>query len=124
MNVRRGDVVLIDFPYPSGIGSKVRPALVVQNDRDNQRLVNTILVQITSVTHRALEPTQLLIELNSDAGIVSGLRQDSVINCANFLTVARFKILRHLGSLPEALMLQVNRGLNAALEIPSQTHSP
>lgn len=124
MNVRRGDVVLIDFPYPSGTGSKVRPALVVQNDRDNQRLINTILVQITSVTHRALEPTQLSIELTSDAGIVSGLRQDSVINCANFLTVARTKILRHLGSLPEASMNRINQCLTAALELPSLPYSP
>jgi mRNA-degrading endonuclease toxin of MazEF toxin-antitoxin module len=49
-------------PTPQG-GAKVRPALVVQNDRDNQRLVNTIVVQITSVTRRALAPTQLLIAL-------------------------------------------------------------
>jgi mRNA interferase MazF len=53
MNVQRGDVVLVDYPYAGGAASKVRPALVVQNDRDNQRLVNTIVVQITSVTRRA-----------------------------------------------------------------------
>jgi mRNA interferase MazF len=53
MNVQRGAVVLVDFPYPSGTGSKVRPALVVQNDRDNTRLLNTIVVQITGTTHRA-----------------------------------------------------------------------
>jgi mRNA-degrading endonuclease toxin of MazEF toxin-antitoxin module len=41
MNVLRGDVVLLDYPYAGG-GAKVRPALVIQNDRDNQRLVNTI----------------------------------------------------------------------------------
>ena len=42
MKIQRGDVVLVDFPYPSGTGSKVRPALVIQNDKDNARLVNTI----------------------------------------------------------------------------------
>jgi mRNA-degrading endonuclease toxin of MazEF toxin-antitoxin module len=41
MNVRRGEVVLVDFPYGGG-GSKVRPALVIQNDRDNVRLLNTM----------------------------------------------------------------------------------
>jgi len=29
MNVQRGDVVLIDYPYAAGGGAKVRPALVV-----------------------------------------------------------------------------------------------
>jgi len=61
MNVQRGDVVLVDYPYAAGSRTKVRPVLVIQNDRDNQRLLNTIVAQITSVTRRALEPTQLLI---------------------------------------------------------------
>ena len=43
MNVQRGDIVLVDYPYASGTGAKVRPVLVVQNNRDNQRLLNTTL---------------------------------------------------------------------------------
>ena len=80
MNVQRGDVVLIDYPYAAGGGTKVRPVLVIQNDRDNQRLLNTIVAQITSVTRRALEPTQLLIEMGTPEGQRSGLRQNSVVN--------------------------------------------
>jgi mRNA-degrading endonuclease toxin of MazEF toxin-antitoxin module len=38
MNVRRGDVVLADLPYSDRTGSKKRPALVVQCDRNNQCL--------------------------------------------------------------------------------------
>jgi len=68
MNVQRGDVVLVDYPYAAGRGAKVRPVLVIQNDRDNQRLLNTIVAQITSVTRRALEPTQVLIELATPEG--------------------------------------------------------
>ena len=72
MNVQRGDVVLLDYPYSSGGGAKVRPASVVQNDRDNQRLTYTIVVQITSVTRRVLEPTQVLVELSAVEGQLSG----------------------------------------------------
>ena len=32
MNVQRGDVVLVDYPYAAGGGTKVRPVLVIQND--------------------------------------------------------------------------------------------
>lgn len=117
MNVQRGDVVLVDYPYAAGGGSKVRPALVIQNDRDNQRLVNTIVVQITSVTRRALEPTQLLIELAAPAGRQSGLRQDSVVNCVNLLTLDKTKVLRTLGSLPTSSMQEVSDCLKAALEL-------
>jgi mRNA-degrading endonuclease toxin of MazEF toxin-antitoxin module len=41
MNVHRGDIVLVDYPYGAAGGSKVRPVLVVQSDLDNQRLLNT-----------------------------------------------------------------------------------
>ena len=118
MNVQRGDVVLVDYPYAAGGGTKVRPVLVIQNDRDNERLLNTIVAQITSVTRRSLEPTQLLIEIATPEGQQSGLRQNSVVNCVNLLTLDKGKVLRKLGSLPDALMQQVNTCLKAALELP------
>lgn len=117
MNIQRGDVVLLDYLYASGSGAKVRPALVVQNDRDNQRLTNTIVVQITSATYRALEPTQLLVEVSTPEGQLSGLRQDSVVNCVNIVTLEKTKILRRLGALPDSLLQQVNACLMAALEL-------
>ncbi len=118
MNVQRGDVVLVDFPYTQGSGSKVRPALVVQNNRDNVRLVNTIVCQITGRTHRALEATQVLIDLNTPDGQQSGLRFDSVVNCVNLVTLDKTKILRHIGKLSNVLLRQVNDALKEALELP------
>ena len=38
MNIRRGEIVLADLPYSDRTGAKKRPALVVQCDRNNQRL--------------------------------------------------------------------------------------
>jgi len=98
MIVHRGDVVLIDYPYAAGSRTKVRPVLVIRNDRDNQRLLNTIVAQIISVTRRALEPTQVLIDLATSEGQQSGLRQDSVVNCVNVLTLDKGMILRKLGT--------------------------
>lgn len=54
MNIQRGDIVLVDYPYTSSNETKVRPVLIIQNDHDNQRLKNTIVVQITSLTQRSL----------------------------------------------------------------------
>ena len=59
MTVNRGDVVLVDYPFTTG-GAKVRPALVVQNDRDNARMTNTIVAQISGNTARVNEATQHL----------------------------------------------------------------
>jgi mRNA-degrading endonuclease toxin of MazEF toxin-antitoxin module len=48
MSVVRGDVVLAWFPFASGAGGKRWPCVVVQNDEDNRRLANTMVVQITT----------------------------------------------------------------------------
>ena len=69
MKVRRGEVVLVDFPYSDQTGSKVRPALVVQADAWNQRLEDTILALITSSRHRRVgAATQLSIRLPLQRG--------------------------------------------------------
>ena len=117
MNVQRGDVVLVDFPYASRGGSKVRPVLIVQNDRDNVRLTNTITVQITSVTRRALEPKQMLIDIATPEGKLAGLRQDSVVNCVNIYTLAKADVLRKLGVLSPALLQQVDDCLRETLDL-------
>ena len=118
MTVHRGDVVLVNYPFASGTGSKVRPALVVQCDRNNRRLDNTIVAQITSRTRFARsEPTQFLIELNSPAGQQSGWLNDSAISCENLYTVRQDSVTRKIGCLPAETMQRVNECLRASLEI-------
>jgi mRNA interferase MazF len=117
MNIQRGDIVLVDYPYTSSSETKVRPVLVIQNDRDNQRLKNTIVIQITSQIQRSIEPTQLLIKMATHEGQESGLRQDSVINCVNLLTLSKDKILRKLGRLTTPMLQKVNDSLRTALEL-------
>ncbi len=111
MKVTRGQVVLVDFPFAGGGPSKVRPALVLQNDRDNARLTNSIVAMISSQTRRAAEATQVLIQVATSDGAKSGLRVDSVIVCSNLFTVEQSKILRTLGELTPSLMSEVNAAL-------------
>ncbi|MDX1947139.1 MAG: type II toxin-antitoxin system PemK/MazF family toxin [Pirellulaceae bacterium] len=85
MKVSRGDIVLVDYPFSDGTGSKVRPALVVQTDSLNHRIDDTILAAISRSTHRA-SATQLFIDLTTPDGLATGLRQSSMIQCENLLT--------------------------------------
>jgi len=108
MALQRGDVVLVQYPYSSGTGSKLRPALVVQPDHNNQRLSNVILAPITTTTHRHGEPTQYLIDVSTPEGQAAGLRHTSVVSCENLSTIAQTLVRRRLGHLPDAAMLTVN----------------
>jgi mRNA interferase MazF len=105
--MKRGDVVLLDYPYANGSGSKVRPVLIVQNDRDNQRLTNTIVALITKNVSRVHEPTQLLIDVTTLEGQQSGLNQASAVTCGNLFTVAQTKVRRIVGSLSPAMMTRI-----------------
>ena len=72
--VQRGDVLLFPVSFVTGAGIKKRPVVVVQNDDLNQRLQSTVVAIITSTTKRAsAEPTQLMIEVASPDGQLTGL---------------------------------------------------
>ncbi|MGH8069599.1 MAG: type II toxin-antitoxin system PemK/MazF family toxin [Candidatus Entotheonellia bacterium] len=119
MKVRRGEVVLVDFPYSDHTGSKVRPALVVQADAWNQRLDDTILALITSSRHRGVgAATQLSIGITTTEGQQTGLRLNSVIQCENLLKYDQALILRVLGRLSAIVMEQMDICPKAALGIP------
>ena len=110
--------MLLDWPFSSGQGAKVRPALVILNDQDNLRLVTTIVAMITSRTSRAAKvPTQLLIDLGTPDGKQSGLLMNSVVNCVNLFSVEQSKVLRVLGHLSPGQMTQIDDCLKAALAI-------
>ena len=80
MRVERGDVVMVDFPFGEGRGSKLRPAVVVQCDTDNRRLGTIIVAMITKQTALAgREPRHILIDVATDAGKASGLWLQSVV---------------------------------------------
>jgi mRNA interferase MazF len=105
------------FPFAAGGTVKIRPALVVQNDEDNRRLANTIVVMITGQTKRALQPTQLFINLATPDGALSGLQKSSVVNCAHLVTVEKKRIRQAVGRLPGPLMEQIGGCLKAALAL-------
>jgi mRNA-degrading endonuclease toxin of MazEF toxin-antitoxin module len=115
MNVRRGDVVLVLYPFAAGMGSSRRPALVMQNDADNTRLHNTMVAQITTNLRRVAEPTHLLLAQGTAEGQQAGLLHDSVVSCINLATVYEDRIDRVIGHLPDAVMRRIDACLKVAL---------
>ncbi len=117
MNLHRGDVVLALYPFSSGAGASRRPAVVIQNDRDNARMRNTIISQITTNLQRAAEPTHLSVAAASREGREMGLLHDSVISCNNVATVREDRIDRVIGRVPDALLARLDDCLRAALSL-------
>jgi mRNA interferase MazF len=113
---RRGDVVIVQFPYTDGHHGKKRPALVIQCDRNNARLRNTIVAMITGNVSRAdREPTQVLLDPGKPSGQGSGLQGPSAVKCENLFTIGQHDILRRIGHLPKAAMSRVSACLKESL---------
>lgn len=118
---RKGDVVLVSFPYTTDDGqtqTKRRPAIIISNDGNNARLDDVLLVPLTSNTSRATrEPTQVVIAMNSPEGQAGGLRLDSVIDCTVIATIPKTLLVNKIGALPQATMERVDQCLMIAMSI-------
>lgn len=114
---RRGDVVLIAFPFiaQGQTERKRRPALVVQSDRYNRRRAAVVVAAITGATPRQMLPCKVPVTQQSPQGRQAGLRLDSVIDCQTIATVPREEIVARLGTLPPELMRRVDEALKDAL---------
>jgi mRNA interferase MazF len=115
--MKRGDVVIVEFPYVDGAHGKKRPALVVQNDHENRLLTNTIVAMISGNIRHAGEPSQVLVEPSQPEGVSSGLHGSSVVKCCNLYTVRQRDVQRTIGQLSVQLMGAVNKALKAALDV-------
>jgi mRNA interferase MazF len=115
MNARRGNVVRVDWPYSDRTGSKVRPAVVVQDDSYNRLITDTVLVLI-SRTHRAVGVTE--VEVDPAVETQSGLRYRSVVSCTNLLTIDQGLIVQTIGYLSAATMQRIDVCIKKALGLP------
>ncbi|MBN8628346.1 MAG: type II toxin-antitoxin system PemK/MazF family toxin [Planctomycetes bacterium] len=115
---RRGDVVIIEFPFVDGGRGKNRPALVVQADLNNRRLQNTIVAMISGNVRLAGHvASQVLVDPQSVGGRSSGLHGTSVVKCENIYTVRQQDILQTIGRSSTELMTEVNVCLKASLDL-------
>lgn len=112
MSVKRGDVVRVDWPFSDRTGSKVRPAVVVQDDVYNGRLADTVLV-LFSRTLRAPGATE--VEIDPTIEPQAGLRYKSVVSCTNLLTIDQGFVAQTLGHLSVSTMQQIDDCLKTTL---------
>ncbi len=117
MKVHRGDVLIAFIPNADGSPAKIRPVLVVQSDVYNVRISNLIVAAITTNLKNARDSASLLIDVNTPDGVATGLRKNSVVSCINLTTISSSFVAKKIGRLSDALMLQPDDCLKAALEL-------
>ncbi len=96
---------------------KLRPAVIVQCDKNNLRLNDVILIPLTSKTKEKLEETHTFISKNSPEGIKAGIRLDSVIKAETILTLPKSLISKKIGHLPSSVIKKVNKCLAFSIQL-------
>ena len=113
--MKRGEVILCKFPHSSSVPAKVRPALVVQSDYDNDRIVNLLVAGITGNLLNSGDPAHFVIDRSTPEGRQSGLKHNSLVSCINLAVIPPRNVDRKIGRLSEGAMKQVDHCLKHAL---------
>src|SRR5438067_1797153 len=101
---KRGDVVLVPFPFTDLSSSKQRPALVISGDSLNTTRDDLLLAAITSHVPAKLEPDQFPIPA-SDLG-TCGLPKSSIVRLSKLVALHRQLVIKRIGSLPAHTLAQ------------------
>lgn len=108
---RRGEVWLVNFNPGRGSEQKgIRPALVIQNDTGNTYAATTIVAALTTT----IKEFPVTVVLPAGDG---GLKQKSMINLAQILTIDRRRLQKRLGSLGEPTMQRVDEAIRVSLDV-------
>ena len=115
VDVRRGEVYLLDTTPYGGRLSKRRPVLVVQNDIGNRFSPTLIVAAITEYSKaKAGFPVSVTV-LAGEAG----LEKDSLVNTAQVRTIDRCRVIgRPLGRLSVDTVERLDGALRLSLALP------
>lgn len=95
INYKKYDIVMVDFGENS-IGSeqkRIRPALIVQNDKGNFFSSCTIVIPLSHVKKGLHIPTHTLIKKDE----INGLKVDSVLIGEQIRVISEQRIISKLG---------------------------
>ena len=116
--MKRGDVILVRFPHPSGQRGKKRPAVVVQSD-DYASTVSTVVVaEVTKNLTMRNDPACLFIDVSTPEGKATGLLIDSIVSSLVLDTVYTDTVARVLGKLSPPLLQKLDDRLKVGLGLP------
>jgi mRNA interferase MazF len=93
--LKRGDVVLVPFPFTDLTTEKLRPAVIISVDPQR---IDVIIAFISSVVSpRRLSETDYVLHQEDADFVKTGLKKTSTFRMRKLLTIERSRIIRRLG---------------------------
>ena len=105
--MKKGDLVLIPFPFTDLTGAKNRPALILI-ERELDITVSFITTQIN---------WQDEFDLPIEPSVENGIKKNSLIRLSKMTTLSKELVIGRLGSLTEVQVSEVNQQLIKLLKL-------
>ncbi len=105
--MKKGDVVLIKFPFTDLTGNKLRPALVLFDSADD-----VVVSFITTVF-----PERFIGDVTLIKSEQNGLKKDSILRLSKLATLSKNLLAGRLGVVSQEELKAVNRGLRDIFQI-------
>ncbi len=110
--MKKGDIVLLSFPFTDLKGKKVRPDLII--------VVSELDVIVAFITTQLKWQSQFDMKLESDN--LNGLKKTSLLRLSKITTLDKDLILGKLGELNQDSLHQINNNLINLLQLKKQYH--
>jgi mRNA interferase MazF len=105
--MKKGDIIFVPFPFTDLSGTKLRPAVVLINSRQD--------VVVAFITSQLKWKTETTIPIKSSE--INGLKSDSFVRLDKITTLDKEIVVGRLGSLTEAEVEKMNKELIKILNI-------
>lgn len=105
-NIKRGNIYLVDLnPIVGAEIGKVRPAIVISNDINNNYSDTISIIPVTSSIGK-IYPFEVLIPSN-----VFGLDKDSKAKVSQIRTVDKKRVIKEIGVLTKELIKEIEKAI-------------
>jgi mRNA interferase MazF len=104
-NFKRGDIILVHFPFTDLSSTKQRPALVVSSDALNAVSEDVLVVAISSQVPARLAAEEFLIPSGDLAAC--GLPKPSILRLAKLASLHRQLVIKRIGFMPEPVLRRI-----------------
>jgi mRNA interferase MazF len=105
IDFKRGDVILVPFPFTDLSNAKQRPALVLSSNALNAVSEDVLVVAITSQVPAKLTAEDFMISPNHLAAC--GLPKPSIVRLAKLASLHRQIVVKRIGSMPEPALGEI-----------------
>ena len=114
MGLKKGDIVVVNFPFDTFKRSKKRPAIVIWAKEDLQAFT---LIMITSKELDIQRKGEFIILCNHPEFFNTGLKVNSKVRAYRMATLHRSLILGKLGTLGKQLKKELDENIRVAFDL-------